>query len=76
MGLAKLDCYHYHILPGVVQIELAGTTDPSLVDILSEIDCNNGRVYVEGQYFLMTDHCTYLGSNGKTYLNLSVTTLN
>ena len=37
-SIAKMDCYDYFLLPGVVQIEVNGTNDPILVDILSEVD--------------------------------------
>lgn len=72
MSLTKLDTYEYRLLPGVIQIAIEGTNDPIIVDILSEIDRSNGRVYVEGQYFIMTGY--ELINHGITYLNLEVTT--
>ncbi len=72
MSLAKLDIYEYRLLPGIIQIAIDGTNDPIIVDILSEIDRTNGRVYVEGRYFMMTGY--ELVNNGTTYLNLEVTT--
>lgn len=70
-SLAKLDCYEYFILPGVVQILLDSTKDPIMVDILSEIERANGRVYVEGKYFLMMGYNVHT-TGGKTYLDLTV----
>ena len=49
--LAKLDNYDYDIRSGLIRIKLSGTNDPDLVDIMSEIDRSNGRIYVEGRYF-------------------------
>lgn len=70
--LTKLDSYDYYLLPGVVQIELASTKDPTLVDILSELDKTNGRMYVEGHYYILVGHEVIKAGN-KTYLNLQVT---
>lgn len=69
--LAKLDLYDYFMLPGVVQIRLDGTNDPILVDILSEIDRFEGRIYVEGYYFLM-DGYEIVNDGTAVYLNLHV----
>lgn len=72
MGLAKLDIYDYFILPGVIQIKVERTNDPTLVDILSEVERANGRIYVEGHYYIMYGHSIQT-INGKTYLDLRVT---
>lgn len=53
--LAKLDSYDYEILPGKINVLMESNNDPRMVDILSEIDRSNGRIYVEGQYFLLVD---------------------
>lgn len=71
MNLAKLDAYPYFILPGVIQIEVASTNDPTLVDILSEVERANGKIYVEGYYFLMAGYDIHT-TNSKTYLELKV----
>ena len=70
--LAKLDTYEYRLLPGVIRIALDRTNDPIIVDILSEIDRANDRVYVEGQYFMMYGYDVY-SVNGRVYLDLEVT---
>lgn len=75
MELTKVDAYDYTLIPGVVQVYLEGTNDPTLVDILSELDRSNGRLYVEGQYFLYTGY-DIVKHQGSTFLNLSVTTIN
>lgn len=72
MSLTKLDNYEYRLLPGIIQIAIEGNNDPIIVDILSEIDRSNGRVYVEGLYFVLTGY--ELINDGVTYLNLEVTT--
>lgn len=73
--LAKLDTYDYCILPGVIQIALDCSSDPAMVDILSDIDRSNGKIYVEGRYFLMAGYELYTdhSPNSTTYLNLKVT---
>lgn len=71
MVLTKLDMYDYFILPGVVQVSLTGTNDPILVDILSELDKSNGRLYVEGHYFLFIGYNIHT-TDDKTYLDLQV----
>jgi len=72
MALAKLDIYDYFVLPGVIQIQVERTNDPTLVDILSEVDRANGRIYLEGHYYIMHGHEIHT-TNGKTYLDLRVT---
>lgn len=69
-NLAKLDCYDYFLLPGIIQIELESTNDPTMVDILSEIERSNGRIYVEGRYFIMAGYDLF--QDGGTFLNLKV----
>lgn len=50
-SLTKLDNYEYMVLPGVILIKMDSTIDPSLVDILSEIDRSKGIVYLDGTYY-------------------------
>lgn len=69
--LAKLDTYDYFILPGVIQVSLTGTNDPIMVDILAEVEQSNGRVYVEGCYYLFMGW-KVARTNGKAYLELQV----
>jgi hypothetical protein len=49
--LAKLDSYNYKIAPGIIRIKLRRTSDPILVDIMSDIHNSRGKVYVEGHYY-------------------------
>ena len=51
MKLAKLDSYKYELLPGVIRISINGTRDPDIVDIMSEIQATDGRIYVEGYHY-------------------------
>ena len=71
-NLAKLDSYPYYILPGIISIELERSNDPIQVDILSEIDRSNGRIYLDGNYYITTgNECVNV--RGKWYLDLKVT---
>lgn len=72
MKTAKLDIYDYKILPGLIQIELDGNNDPTMVDILSEIDRVNGHIYVEGMYFIMTNNEVFQPVWNKVFLNIHV----
>lgn len=72
MGLAKLDAYDYMLLPGVIRIHVSGTRDPDLVDILSEINRYEGRIYVEGQRFKYLDNYRLVGDSGDAYMELDV----
>jgi hypothetical protein len=56
MKLAKLDNYDYELLPGVIRISINGTTDPDIVDIMSEIQATDGRIYVEGYRYVYLDN--------------------
>ena len=69
--LAKLDCYEYYVLPGIIQIQLTATNDPSLVDILSEIENANGNLYLDGHYYIMVGY-NIVSASGEVYLELSV----
>ena len=71
--LAKLDCYDYELFNGLVRISLDKTNDPIAVDILSEIERSNGRIYVEGRYFLMAGYDMYMDEDSNVYLDLVVT---
>lgn len=75
MSMAKLDAYNYMILPGVIRISLDSSTDPILVDILSEIDNSKGVIYVEGRYYEYLDQY-YIFNNpdevGGPYLDLLI----
>lgn len=72
--LTKLDAYDYQILPGVVRVRVDSTHDPTLVDILSELERSNGYLYVEGHYYLNYDYAvvTERHPNGETFLDLKV----
>lgn len=57
MSLAKLDAYDYSLEPGVIRIQLTGTNDPDLVDIMSEINRAHGKIYIEGlRYTYMNNY--------------------
>ena len=80
MGLAKLDYYDYDILDRlpnttlkVIRINVDSTNDSSLVDIMSEINSTDGRIYVEGKYYLYLDNYRLISDDGpKPYIELDV----
>ena len=72
-NLAKLDSYEYTLLPGVVRIDILDSSDPILVDILSEIENSNDIFYLEGEYYrFLGDYEIVNTQNNKWYLDLSV----
>ena len=48
MESVKLDAYDYRVYSGIIEIQLCGTNDPDLVDIMSEIELAGGRIYLDG----------------------------
>ena len=74
-NIAKMDLYEYSLLPGVIRIKTSGNNDPILVDILSEIDLSNGRVYVEGDHYIFVDYEIMRDDNG-SYIDLKVVNAN
>lgn len=56
MEVAKLDAFDYSLTPGKIRIHLKGTNDPDLVDILSEIERANGKIYIEGIRYTYLDY--------------------
>lgn len=54
--LAKLDAYNYELFPGVIRINVNGTNDPDIVDIMSEITRSRGNIYVEGNRYSYLDN--------------------
>lgn len=75
---AKLDVYDYVVLPGVIRIGISGVSDPILVDILSEIDLVDGKIYVEGfNYQYMNEYNIVLDDpDTGPYMDLHVLFLN
>lgn len=76
MNLTKLDTYDYEVGDRYINIRIDDFSDPTIVDILSELDRSNGRVYVEGEYFLQTGYELKHHKGDVPYLTLYVTTLN
>lgn len=72
MTWTKLDRYDYTILDGLIRIRLSGTNDPDLVDIMSEINRSDGRIYIEGERFLYLDGYEILNRGSNAYLELVV----
>lgn len=73
MNYCKLDTYDYQLYPGIIRINLEGTNDPSLVDIMSEIEHSNNRIYVEGLYYTYVDEYRIFKRGTHTYIELYVT---
>lgn len=73
MGLAKLDGYDYILLPGVIRINVSGTNDPDLVDIMSEVERSDGNIYVEGRYYrYLNNYGIFSNRASNPYLELHV----
>ena len=75
MSLAKMDLYDYVILPGIIRIALSATNDPTLVDILSEIEAARGRIYADGHYYEFINYDIYTQS-GNVFMDLQVVETN
>lgn len=73
MKWTKLDRYDYTLSPGVIRISLSGINDPDLVDIMSEVNMTEGRIYVEGQRFKYLDDYQIFDRGPNAYLELYVT---
>lgn len=56
MSFTKLDTYDYDIQGNVIRIALVGSNDPTLVDVLSELDESNGHIYVEGRRYIFAGY--------------------
>lgn len=75
-SITKLDMYDYILLPGVIRIEISSTTDPILVDILSEIEHSSGNIYVEGEYYqFLEQYDIFKDVDNKFFLDLHVVNL-
>lgn len=70
MKWTKLDRYDYELLPGIIRINLSGTNDPDLVDIMSEINRSDGRIYIEGRRFKYSDDYQIFNRGRESYLEL------
>lgn len=75
MEWTKLDRYDYSFLPGIIRIQLSGTNDPDLVDIMSEIDRSDGRIYIEGRRFSYLNHYEIFNRGSKSYIEIHVAEL-
>lgn len=75
MEWTKLDSYNYTLFPGVISIKLMGTNDPDLVDIMSEINRSNGKIYVEGHRYRYTGKYEIIGSGREACIDIYVTNL-
>lgn len=75
MNVTKLDAYDYEIDPGVIRIRLAGTTDPDLVDIMSEVDRSNGNIYIDGFRYSYLDSYRLFTKEDGTFIELDVVEL-
>lgn len=71
--LTKLDPYNYKVIPGKIRIKLSRTSDPILVDIMSDIRNSNGRIYVENMYFTYDDKYEIVKRGEHIFLELYVT---
>jgi hypothetical protein len=72
INITKLDNYDYDISPGVIRIKLTSTNDPDLVDILSEINRSNGRIYVDGFRYLYSNNYRLFAKGSEAFIELDV----
>lgn len=70
MKMVKLDRYDYELLPGIIRISLSGENDPDLVDIMSELNRANGRIYVEEKRFSYLDYYQIMTDEHGSYIDL------
>ena len=73
MEWTKLDSYDYQLFPGVISIRLIGRNDPDLVDIMSEINRSNGKIFVEGRRFMYDDKYQIVGRGRNSCIDIYVT---
>ena len=71
-SITKLDMYDCTFLPGEIRVQTDGTNDPILVDILSEIDLSNGRIFADGEHYLFTGYDIIKDEHNRHYLSLKV----
>lgn len=72
MKVAKLDAYNYSLLPGIIRIQVSGTNDPDLVDIMSEISRANGKIYIEGLRYMYMDDYRIFNRGAYAFVELEV----
>lgn len=72
MEWTKLDRYDCEVLPGVISIKLIGRNDPDLVDIMSEIDRSDGKIYLDGKRYFYMNRYEILGRGRGTIIDLYV----
>ena len=70
--LTKLDNYDYEINDGFIRLRMSGMNDPDMVDVMSEIDRSNGRIYVESRYFRYLGYQLVPASDRTVYMDLDV----
>jgi hypothetical protein len=75
MKVTKLDSYDYIVLPGIVRVFLTSQNDPDLVDIMSEIQNSNGKIHIDGAYYMYLDDYEIVTKSGETYVSLKVVEL-
>ena len=72
MEWTKLDRYNCKVLPGVISIALIGRNDPDLVDIMSEINRSEGKIYLDGKRYMYMDKYEIGGRGRNSFLDLYV----
>lgn len=73
MRFCKLDSYDYQLYPGTIRINLEGTNDSSLVDIMSEIERADNQIYVEGIKYTYINEYRIFNRKTHVYVELYVT---
>ncbi len=72
MNVTKLDAYDYSLYPGIIRIRLNSTNDPDLVDIMSELNRSNGKIYIEGLRYTYMGNYRIFNRGIEAYVELDV----
>lgn len=70
----KLDMYRTLTLPGSIMIEVQSNSDPTLLDVFTDLKNSEGEIYLDNyNYFWTGDHSMYRDAETNVlYLELSV----
>lgn len=70
--MTKLDMYDTTALPGVIRVSVESNSDPTMLDILSELQNTGGHIYFNGYYYEYLNEFEIIIDNGEMFLELSV----
>ena len=64
--------YDYTILPGVIQIRVKGYNDVDILDITSELQRYDGKIYVEGYRYSYLGDYNFVTHGNESFIELQV----